>query len=272
MGFHRFEDYAGPAMAPLISTSRNHLIESKYLYYNWNNKPLGTGSEPHYHPNELIVFVMSGKLNALIGKERRVLPPGWLGIVPPNARHSFKACEDDDVIYLYQKDNSWGLVGVREDEAPPKESLTAEVARKMKADGAERFYEKDPEKSEVVIEGLRPSFYKILDSLDDPIGFANRRQWYAGERIEFGFFELPWPYEETREKSETDHFMYVMQGSMNVSIGSESKKVGRGDVIQVDAGEPYSLISDGSDPVRFARVRPLPAAVKLIDSIPPQKT
>ena len=124
----------------------------------------------------------------------------------------------------------------------------------------------------MIIEGLRPSFYKILDSLDDPIGYANRRQWYAGARIEFGFFELPEPYEEARDKSATDQFMYVMQGSMDVTIGKETKQVSKGDVIQIDVGDSYSLISDGSDPVRLARVRPLPAAVKLIDSIPPQKT
>ena len=108
---------------------------------------------------------------------------------------------------------------------------------------------------------------------------AQRPYWTGDEartcficEIEFGFFELPEPYEEVSEKSKTDQFMYIMQGSMDVSVGKETKKVGNGDVIQIDVGEPYSLISDGSDPVRLARLRPLPAAVKLIDSIPPQLT
>ena len=273
MSFHRFEDFATPAFAPLISTSRNHMIESKYLYYNWNNKPLGTGSEPHYHPNELLIFVMSGKVNALIGKERQVLTPGMLGMVPPNGRHSFKACENEDCIYLYHKDNSWGLVGVREDEVAPEESMTVKDAHELKSAGKEgRFYKQDKEASGVVIEGMRPTFYKILESFDDPIGYANRRQWYGGERLDFGFFELPEPYEESQAKSDTDQFMYVIQGTIKADVNNEKKSVKRGDVIQINVGEPYTLSSDGSDPVRLARVRPTPAAIKLIDSQPPQKT
>jgi quercetin dioxygenase-like cupin family protein len=83
---------------------------------------------------------------------------------------------------------------------------------------------------------------------------------------------LPEPYEESQEKSDTDQFMYVIQGTIKADVNNEKKSVKRGDVIQINVGEPYTLSSDGSDPVRLARVRPTPAAIKLIDSQPPQKT
>ncbi|MEQ8194493.1 MAG: cupin domain-containing protein, partial [Rhodospirillales bacterium] len=254
-----------------ISTAQNHLIESKYLYFNLNRKALGTGSEPHYHPNELVIFVVEGKINALIGKDRKVIKPGTLGIVPPNARHSFKATEDGDCAYLYIKENSWGLVGIREDEAPPEESLSVDAARKMTDEGAERFYKKDKEKSQVRIEGLRPSFYPILEKLGDPIGHANRMLWHNGERVEFGFFELPDPYEEVSKASDRDQFLYMLQGAMDVTVEGNTLRVGPGDVVEINVGQSYSLRTDGSDAPRFARVRPTPAAVGMIDAMPPKE-
>ncbi|MGY8991777.1 MAG: cupin domain-containing protein [Rhodospirillales bacterium] len=151
--------------------------------------------------------------------------------------------------------------------------MTVEDAHKLKTAGKEgRFYKQDKEASGVVIEGMRPTFYNILDSFDDPIGYANRRQWFGGERLDFGFFELPEAYEESQDKSDTDQFMYVIQGTIDANVNGEKQSVKRGDVIQINIGESYSLSSDGSDPVRLARVRPTPAAIKLIDSLPPQKT
>ena len=95
--------------------------------------------------------------------------------------------------------------------------------------------------------------------------------WHHGERVEFGFFELPEPYEEVCKASDRDQFLYMLQGGMEVSVDGKSLRVGPGDVIEINVGQAYSLRSDGTDAPRFARVRPTPAAVAMIDAMPENK-
>ena len=56
MPFHRFEEYENVLLTPHLSTAEAPIIEGKYLYYCQNQKRAGTGSELHYHPNELLIF------------------------------------------------------------------------------------------------------------------------------------------------------------------------------------------------------------------------
>ena len=68
MPFHRFEEYENVLLTPHLSTAEAPIIEGKYLYYCLNQKRAGTGSELHYHPNELLIFPVLGKINA-VGKK-----------------------------------------------------------------------------------------------------------------------------------------------------------------------------------------------------------
>ena len=55
------------AMKPgalLVNTARGPVIEGEYLYFCMVHKAAGTGSELHYHPNELLIFPTSGQINA----------------------------------------------------------------------------------------------------------------------------------------------------------------------------------------------------------------
>ena len=131
MPFHRFEEYESVLLTPHLSTAEAPIIEGKYLYYCLNQKPAGTGSELHYHPNELLIFPVSGKINAVVAKDRRVVNPGTFILVPPNVRHSMKATEDGAVAYLYIKDQTWTVVGVAEDEALPDKALTIDDSQTM---------------------------------------------------------------------------------------------------------------------------------------------
>jgi len=264
MFFHRFEDNATRSFNPLISTAQNHLIEGTYLYYNLNCKPAGTGSEPHYHPNELLVFCVRGRINALVGKERYVISPGTFIVVPPNARHSFKATEEGDCGYLYIKDQTWTLMGIAEDEVVPEKGKTLEETWDLADQGIRPSGGKDKSKSQAIIEGLAPCFYKFLDSLDEPIGQCERRITVTGTRTAFSLCEFPGPFEETSKASAHEQFIYMFEGSLNATVGSESRGVGHGDIIEIPKGAAYALRTGGG--VRYAMARSRTALEAMVDA------
>ena len=133
-----------------------------------NNKDAGTGSELHYHPNELMIFPILGKINAVVGKDQRIIRAGTFVHVPPNARHSMKACQDGPVSYLYCKDNTWTLAGIAADEAPPDKAPTIDELIEKHDAGIYPGQEKMPEASEAIIEGLNDCFYELNAGPDAP--------------------------------------------------------------------------------------------------------
>ena len=102
MPFHRFENLKSKALTPDLSSARGPVIEGEYLYFCMVHKVAGTGSELHYHPNELLIFPVRGQINAIVGTDRRVVPPGTFVHAPAFARHSMKATSDGDLSYQGQ--------------------------------------------------------------------------------------------------------------------------------------------------------------------------
>ena len=74
MAFHRFENFESNFLTPHLSSARGPVIEGKYMYFCLVHKAAGTGSELHYHPNELLIFPVRGKINGIVGKDRRIVP------------------------------------------------------------------------------------------------------------------------------------------------------------------------------------------------------
>jgi len=74
--FYRFEDFESNYLTPHLSTGKAPMIEGKYMYFCLLHKIAGTGSELHYHPNELLIFPVRGKINAIVGRDRRIVSPG----------------------------------------------------------------------------------------------------------------------------------------------------------------------------------------------------
>jgi quercetin dioxygenase-like cupin family protein len=132
--FHRFEDFKSYRFNPHLSTAEGPVIEGETLYFRMVTKRAGTGAELHYHPNELMAFPLQGKVDCIVGKDRRIVRPGTFVHFPPYARHGFKATEDGDLKYLYIKDRTWTLIGAAADEALPEKALSAtQVQRAVKA-------------------------------------------------------------------------------------------------------------------------------------------
>ncbi|MBI4195546.1 MAG: cupin domain-containing protein [Betaproteobacteria bacterium] len=241
MPFYRFEDFESNYLTPHLSTGKAPMIEGRYMYFCLLHKNAETGSELHYHPNELLIFPLRGKINAIVGRDRRVVSPGTFVHAPAYARHSMKATEDGHCQYLYIKDKTWTVVGLAEDEAVPEKAMTVDEVNRKYAVGDRDKHRKAQGKSQAVIDGLNTCFYPIVDALDAPRFSARRVNWIEGERLAFGFFEVPGGYDEPGTTSPREMFIYVLGGTLQASCDGQTRKAGAGDIIHVPRAAAYRL-------------------------------
>lgn len=266
MPFHRFENLESNYLTPHLSTGKAPIIEGRYMYFCRIFKEAGTGSELHYHPNELLIFPLQGRINAVVGKDRRIVEPGTFVHVPAYARHSMKATEDGDLSYLYIKDQTWTVVGIAADEAPPEEAMSVEEVNRIHATGSWAGQEKAPDKSQAIIDGLGECYYPIVDSLDAPAASGNRECWIEGERLAFGFFEYRPGYERPAAQAVHEEFMYVLSGGLDIRVDNETREAGPGDVIEIPRSAESGFTVAGDAPLRYAVVRSMPYLETRIDS------
>ena len=241
MPFHRFEEIESHYLTPHLSSGKAPVIEGQYMYFCLLHKDAGTGSELHYHPNELLIFPVRGKINAIVGKDRRIVSPGTFVHAPAYARHSMKATEDGHCQYLYIKDKTWTVVGLAEDEAVPEKAMTVEEVNRKYRVGDRDKHRKAQGRSQAVVEGLNVCFYPILESLDAPRRSARHVDWIEGERLAFGFFEVPGGYDEPEMTTQHEMFVYVLGGRLRAQAAGQTKSVGSGDIIHVPRGATYRL-------------------------------
>ena len=99
------------------STSEGVWVDGERVIFGVINKPAGTGSRPHRHPNEQFIFVQQGSLQAMIDGERKTVGAGGIIHIPANSLHSMVATDDEDVIFIVAKDTTWQIEGVAEDDS-----------------------------------------------------------------------------------------------------------------------------------------------------------
>lgn len=240
------------------------------MYFCLLHKNAGTGSELHYHPNELLIFPLRGKINAVVGKDRRIVSPGTFVHAPGYARHSMRATEDENLQYLYIKDKTWTVVGLAEDEGVPDKAMTVEEVNRRYQVGERDRHQKAEGKSQAIVEGLHTCFYPIVDALDGPRCSARRVNWIEGKHLAFGYFEVPAGYEEPQMKAAREMFVYVLAGEMQATVEHETRKVASGDIVYVPRGDCYQF-SVTSDFVRYALVASTPCLENRIDNMTPEE-
>lgn len=270
MPFFRFEEIESNYLTPHLSTGKAPVIEGKYMYFCLLHKNAGTGSELHYHPNELLIFPIRGKINAIVGKDRRVVQPGTFVHAPAYARHSMRATEDGNLQYLYIKDKTWTVVGLAEDEAVPEKAMTVDEVNKKYNVGDRDKHVKTEGKSQVIIEGLHESYYPVIPSLDAPRISARRVEWIEGERLAFGYFDVPGGYDEPETVSAHEIFFYILSGTVKATCGKEQKTLTQGDIVHVSRGEKYRLLAQAPF-ARYAAVRSTSYLENRIDSMTPEE-
>ena len=233
MPFHRFEDIESRYLTPHLSTGTAPVIDGRYMYFCLLHKNAGTGSELHYHPNELLIFPLRGKINAIVGKDRRIVAPGTFVHAPAYARHSMRATEDGHCQYLYIKDKTWTVVGLAENEAVPEKAMTVEEVNRRYKVGERDKHQGAQGKSQAIVEGLDICYYPIIESLDAPRRSSRHASWIEGERLAFGYFEVPGGYDEPEITAQHELFIYILSGRLRAKSGNETKLVRDGDIVHV---------------------------------------
>lgn len=117
------------------STSEGVWADGQKMLFGIIDKPAGTGSRPHRHPNEQFIFVQKGRLKAMIDGKRKTVQTGGIIHIPANSLHSMIATDDEDVIFVVAKDNSWGIEGIPED----KSVYGAHIGKAAKNEVAEKY-------------------------------------------------------------------------------------------------------------------------------------
>jgi quercetin dioxygenase-like cupin family protein len=258
MPFHRFEGMESYRFNPHLSSATGPVLEGEYMYFRRVTKKAGSGATMHYHPNELMAFLLEGKVRCCVGSERRIVAPGTLVHMPPYAQHEFFATEEGDLTYLYIKDRTWTLIGAAIDEALPDEPLSANEVRKRIANGRYPGGEKAPEKSRAITDGLGRCYYPMLDPLDAPPASAHFERWVEGTHIAFGFVESPEGHSVSVPSAPHEIFLYVLSGGLAAQADSETREIAAGDVMHVPRGAAYGWTVAAEDGVRYAAVRSLP--------------
>ncbi len=268
MPFYRFEDLETNFLTPHLSTGKAPVIEGNYLYFCLIHKIAGTGSELHYHPNELLVFQVRGKADTIVGKDRRIIGPGMFVHVPAYARHSIKATEDGNCQYLYIKDKTWTVVGLAQNEAVPEKAMTVdEVNRKYQA-GELKERKAEIDKSRIVIDGLHTCFYPIIESLDAPRCSGQRESRVVGERLAFGFYEVPKTDDAPPAAGGHEMFVYVLTGTLHCQVDGESAEITAGGVAHAPRGAQCRLRVE-SEFARYVTVSSTPFLENKIDTMSP---
>jgi len=268
VSFHRFEDIESHYLTPHLSTGKAPVIDGQYMYFCLLHKNAGTGSELHYHPNELLIFPLRGKINAIVGKDRRIVSPGTFVHAPAYARHSMRATEDGHCQYLYIKDKTWTVVGLAEDEAVPEKAMTVEEVNRRYKVGERDKHKGASGKSQAVVDGLDICFYPIIESLDAPRRSARHVDWVEGERLAFGFFEVPGGYDEPQATAQREMFVYTLNVRLEAKSGDQTKTVGTGDIVYIPRGSAYRLQVQ-SPFARYVLVCSTPYLEQRIDSMSP---
>lgn len=103
MPIYRFDELPKETISPHYSSSVGATVTGEKIEVGLYGMPAGTGADPHRHPNEQIIYVLSGRLRARIGEDAfQEVGPGTVIYVPANAVHEIKAIEDSR--FLSSKD------------------------------------------------------------------------------------------------------------------------------------------------------------------------
>ena len=99
-----FQTMKKEALLGKTSTSEGSSFTGERIYCGLVTKKKGTGSKPHYHPDETFNYVLHGALKVNMGGLEFVVPTGCLLHIQPNEVHTAVATDEGDATYLVWRD------------------------------------------------------------------------------------------------------------------------------------------------------------------------
>ena len=99
-----FSNMKKEAVLGKLSTSEGSSFTGERIYCGLVTKKKGTGSKPHYHPDETFNYVLQGTLKVEMDGQQFLVPKGCLLHIPPNMVHTAVATEEEEAVYLVWRD------------------------------------------------------------------------------------------------------------------------------------------------------------------------
>ena len=99
--FHRMEK---SSTLGKTSTGEGASFNGERIYCGLVTKKKGTGSKPHFHPDETFNYVLEGALKVNMDGRNFTVPAGCLFHIPANMVHTAIATDDGDATYLVWRD------------------------------------------------------------------------------------------------------------------------------------------------------------------------
>lgn len=93
MSHVRFDHGEDNVVSGTYSTGKGPVLRSDIMEVTKISYEQGKGAEPHSHPEEQVMYVLSGKLEVTCDGETYVVNPGEATFNPSNAEHSVVALE-----------------------------------------------------------------------------------------------------------------------------------------------------------------------------------
>jgi len=101
---HDLHKMPNTAVLGKTSTGQGASFNGDRIYCGLVTKNTGTGSKPHFHPDETFNYVLKGALKVRMDGLEFVVPTGNLLHIPANMVHTAVATDDGDATYLVWRD------------------------------------------------------------------------------------------------------------------------------------------------------------------------
>ena len=100
MGLVKLDGHDDNLVTPQYSTARGPVVRSDALELTRAFYEKGKGASLHRHPEEQIIYVLSGRGRVRLGDEEYEIGPGDVSFHPSNVPHAIVALEDLRVLSI----------------------------------------------------------------------------------------------------------------------------------------------------------------------------
>lgn len=94
MGLVKFDRDEDNVVSGEYSQGKGPVLRSKHIEVTKISFPKGQGAQLHRHPEEQVMYVLSGRLKVTLEGEQYEVGPGEATFNPGNAKHGVEALED----------------------------------------------------------------------------------------------------------------------------------------------------------------------------------
>jgi len=109
--FYRISEMEDRMAGKAYAKTHGAWVEGERVIFGKLSIPAGTKAEPHSHPNEQMVIVLSGSFLMNIDGDEHTLVADEFAHIPANAVHSGEVVGNEEYVFVTAKDTSWGIQG-----------------------------------------------------------------------------------------------------------------------------------------------------------------